>query len=342
MSVLIAGGAGFIGLNLAEACLGAGEDVIVLDRRAPPDAAASTFDTLPGSWRHVAVDITDQSSVAQTFRDHSIDEVYYGAAITSGPERERQHPEQVISVNLLGLTHVIKAAADAGVRRMINISSGSAYGDGGFAESGASAPIDEYDTRAIPSTLYSVTKFASEGVCRRLAALTQLDVFSVRLAIIFGPWELDSGFRDTLSAPMQAAMIALAGGTATFERKDNRDWTYSRDVAKALRALMAAPAHRFDLYNISAGRTCSVLDWAQALTTHFPEFHCRLCVGEETPNVNLHGEKDRLLMSARRLSEDIGHTLPADIDATAADFAAWIKAHPDYWSDRTSQGPDTD
>ncbi len=332
MSTLIAGGSGFIGLNLAEACLRAGEDVLLVDRNAPPTAAVAAFAQLPGSWRHAATDITNDSEVAQLFVNHKIHHVYYGAAVTSGPEREAQQPEQVLAVNLLGLAHVIKGAARAGVRRMINISSGSAYGDGGYAESGASAPIDEYRTRVLPSSLYSVTKFAGEGICRRLAQLTELDVLSVRLSTIFGPWELDTGFRDTLSAPMQAASIALTGGTATVDRRDARDWTYSRDVAKALRALMAAPTHNFDVYNISAGRTCSMLDWGVALAAHFPGFSCRLCAPHETPNVNLHGERDRLLMSPQRLADDIGHVVPDDIESIATDFARWLKANPDYWS----------
>lgn len=331
MSVVIAGGSGFIGLNLAEACIRAGEDVLLVDRNAPPAAAVVAFAQLPGSWRHVAIDITNESEVLQLFTTHDVHEVYYGAAITSGPEREARQPEQVIAVNLLGLTHVIKGAAHAGVRRMINISSGSAYGDGGYAESGASAPIDEYRTRALPSTLYSVTKFAGEGVCRRLAQLNDFDVLSVRLSTIFGPWELDTGFRDTLSAPMQAASIALNGGTATVDRRDARDWTYSRDVANALRALMAAPTHNFDVYNISAGRTCSLLDWGMALADHFPGFSCRLCAAHESPNVNLHGERDRLAMSPQRLADDIGHVVPSDIESIAADFAGWLKANPNYW-----------
>ena len=332
MTTLIAGGCGFIGLNIAEACLAAGDDVILMDRNDPPAAAVRAFAALPGAWRHAMVDVTSETQVARVFAEQAVHEVYYGAAITSAPEREREFPAQVISVNLLGLTHVIKAAAGVGVRRMINISSGSAYGDGGFAQSGATAPLDEDSTRPLPSTLYGVTKLASEGVCRRLAELTRLDVLSVRLAVIFGPWELDSGFRDTLSAPMQAAAIALAGGQATVARRDARDWTYSRDVATALRALMAAPTHRYDLYHVCAGRTCSMLDWGAALARHFPTFSCRLCSAGETANVNLHGDRDRLLMSPRRLATDIGHSVPNDIEATAANFAEWIKAHPTYWS----------
>ena len=169
MTVLIAGGCGFIGLNIAEACLNAGEEVLLLDRNPIPSEAVRAFADLPGRWHHAEVDITDESAVLAVFNKHSIHEVYYGAAITSGPERERTHPEQVIAVNVLGLAHVIKAAVATGVRRMINISSGSAYGDGGFSHSGAVAPLDEVQSRAIPTSLYSVSKFAGEGLCRRMS-----------------------------------------------------------------------------------------------------------------------------------------------------------------------------
>jgi len=331
VTTLIAGGSGFIGLNLAEACLAAGEEVLLLDRGAPPPAAAAAFDALPGSWRHLEADVTDAGAVTAAFAGGGVSQVYYGAALTSGPDREREQPAQVVAVNLLGLAHVLAASAAAGVRRLINISSGSAYGEGGYRESGAAAPLDESATRPLPSTLYGVTKLASEGLCRRHAELTGLDALSVRLAIIFGPWERDTGARDTLSAPMQMAAIAAAGGTARLARRDARDWTYSRHVAAALRALMAAPAHRFDLYHVGAGRTCSALDWGEALAGHLPGFRCRLCLPGEQPNVELHGERDRLVMSPRRLAEDIGHVVPGDVEATAADFADWIRGHPDYW-----------
>lgn len=211
MTTLIAGGCGFIGLNVAQACLERGQNVVLLDRNAPPAAAREAFDALRGTWVHEAVDVTSETAVTDVFQRHAVDEVFYGAAITSGAQREREHPEQVLAVNLLGLAHVIKAAAARGVRRLINLSSGSAYGEGGLARCGATGPLDEAVSRPEPATLYGVTKLASEGMCRRLGALTGLDTVSVRLAIIFGPWELDSGFRDTLSAPMQAGFLALRG-----------------------------------------------------------------------------------------------------------------------------------
>jgi UDP-glucose 4-epimerase len=74
-----------------------------------------------------------------------------------------------------------------------------------------------------------------------------------------------------------------------------------------------------------------VLDWGAALAAHFPRFECRLASDGETPSVDLHGEDDRLAMSARRLAQDIGHVVPGDVASTAADFAEWIRRWPHYW-----------
>ncbi|MCB1742754.1 MAG: NAD(P)-dependent oxidoreductase [Gammaproteobacteria bacterium] len=331
MTVLIAGGTGFIGLNLAERLLRDGHTVVLMDRSPPRPAAAAAFDRLPGRWHFVQTDVTSAVEVRQVFASHPIDRVFYGAAVTSGAQREREHPEQVMAVNVLGLAHVLKSAASTGVSRLINISSGSAYGNGGLASFGASGPLDEDRTRPLPSSLYSVSKFASEGVCRRYAALSGMDAFSVRLSTIFGPWELDSGRRDTLSGPMQAAQLALRGETAIVPRLDSKDWTYSRDVADALVALMNVREHRFDLYNISAERTCSLLDLMQVLAGHFPGFSARLAEPGEASNIVLHGDEDRLPMSSRRLRIDIGYSLGSDIEPSVNDYVEWIKAHQDYW-----------
>lgn len=329
--LLVLGGCGFIGLNLAEAALHDGQEVVIADLHPPHRVAARSFDALPGRWRHVALDVTDADGVDAVLRQHGGAGIFYGATVTSGEDRERERPDSVLTVNLLGLTHALSAAARHARPRFINLSSGSAYGAAGTAEGGAIAPLDEGASPARPDTLYGVTKLASEGICRRLAALTGLDAFSVRLSTIYGPWELDSGARDTLSAPMQAAILAMRGEQAVVARRDARDWTYSRDVAQALLALMAAPRHDHDLYHISTGASCSVLDVAEALGTHFAGFSARIAAGGESTNVELHGERDRCVMSPRRLERDIGHRVPTDLSSAVADFAGWIRAHPGYW-----------
>ncbi|MED5228937.1 MAG: NAD-dependent epimerase/dehydratase family protein, partial [Pseudomonadota bacterium] len=108
MNTLIAGGAGFIGLNLAEAILHGGGHVVIYDPGAVPGAAQRTFDELPGSWCHIQKRVNDSEALASTLTEQRIEQVFYGAAVTSGPERERDTPESVLSVNLVGLATVAR------------------------------------------------------------------------------------------------------------------------------------------------------------------------------------------------------------------------------------------
>jgi len=332
MSVFIAGGCGFIGLNLAEAWLRRGEHVVLFDRNPLHVEAARAFAALPGSLEVVQGDVQDAAMIGTALNAAAPDVVFYGAALTSGPDRERTHPEQVLGVNLMGLTHVLTAAAARPVTRLINISSGAAYGPSRLGV-GWSGPLREEETPSAPDSLYGISKLASEQVVRRYAALSGLDAISVRLAAIYGPWEIDSGARDTLSPQMQAALLALDGGTAILPRRDRQDWTYSRDVAAALVALAKAPELAHDLYHVSCGTGWAVADWCARLGERYPDFSYRLAEAGEAPTVNLHGDKDRLPMSTERLVRDVGHRLPDDLDLCLTDYLDWMQAHAAFWRD---------
>ncbi len=329
MALLIAGGCGFIGLALAESLLARGQDVVLFDLNPVPEAAARRFDQLSGVWHAVAGDVRDRATMQSALRRHEVTGAFYGAALTSGATREHDHPEQVVEVNLLGFINLIKAAEACNLRRIINISSGSVYGsrgiDGELALTEAEGVID-------PSAIYGATKFASERIGRRLAELTGIDIFSVRLSGIYGAWEIDSGARDTLSPLMQAALLARAGGTAILDRRDQKDWTYSRHVGDALAALMANDKPRqHDLFHISSRREFSVLDFCAHLQTVYPRFSYRLAENGETATINLHGDKDRPPMAVDRLADDIGYRLPEDSDADFADFTTWMQDFEDFW-----------
>ncbi len=332
MRALIVGGCGFVGLNIAEALLRRGDDAVLFDANPLHREAEAALRALPGAFSVLQGDVRDPASVAGAFADQQINAVFYGAAMTSGPERERDAPAQVLQVNLLGLVNVIKAAADAGgVDRIINIGSGSAYGRHRLDGEG---DVVEEETPSEPESLYAISKLATEAVSRRLADLLGLDIRSVRLAAVYGPWEIDSGARDTLSPLMQVALAAQQGERALLPRRDSQDWVYSRDVATALLALMDAPAPGHDQYHIASATPCGVIDWCAVLARHYPVFQFALAEKGEPDNgvnINLHGDRDRRSLSGARLSEDIGHTLPSDPEAAFVDFIGWMAQHGAFW-----------
>ena len=130
MAILIIGGAGFIGLNLAEQLLAAGRAVTILDRSPPPRSARDAFAALPGGLTIEIGDIGDHAHLSTLIARHR-DGVIYGAAITAGPQREARDASTILAVNLGGLVDTLEAAREAGVRRVINLSSAAAWGAAG-------------------------------------------------------------------------------------------------------------------------------------------------------------------------------------------------------------------
>jgi UDP-glucose 4-epimerase len=324
LAILIIGGAGFIGLNLAEQLLAAGRAVTIFDRAPPPQAARDAFARLPGRLTIETGDIADHAHLRATIARHG-EGVIYGAAITAGPQREARDASMILAVNLGGLVASLEAAHEAGVRRVINLSSATAYGAAGTRH----ARLIEDETPEDPRALYPITKFAGERFCARLAELWGADIRSVRLSAVFGPWEYDTGLRDTLSPQWQILKALSAGESAILPREGYRDWLYSRDAARAVIALLNAPQLGHQLYNIAPGAPTALLDWGRitAKALGLPETHCRLAQADETATIDLHMPRDRAPMDITRLVADTGFAPAFDDAGSVTDLIAWRAAH---------------
>ena len=299
MKVLIVGGCGFVGLNVAEAFATAGHDVTLLDRAPMPDAARTAFQPLPGNVRDIVGDVTNPAAVRHAVA--GVDVVVLGAAITADAAREARDPASIIAVNLLGMVPILEAARDACCRRVINLSSAAAIGSAAFR-----AELIDEDVHVDPESLYAITKFASERVCSRLASLWSMDVVSVRLSGVFGPWERLGGLRDTPSPQAQILVAAAKNEPALLARAGSRDWVYSVDVAEAVLALAAAPHLPRRLYNISTANLSSALEFGQRLAAIGSDFACRITEQGEVANIALHSTADRAPLDAGRIFEDAG------------------------------------
>src|ERR1700674_508729 len=157
MKILIFGGTGFVGLNIAAALLARGHAVTLFDRANLPAAAQHDFAGYREALTVVRGDITDRQAVMDVVAGGH-DAIVLGAAITAGPAREAADPELVMQVNLLAQLPVLVAARHA--------------------------LLDE-EMACDPESLYAITKFASERVAARLAALWHFDIVSVRLSSVF-------------------------------------------------------------------------------------------------------------------------------------------------------------
>lgn len=321
MRVLVFGGAGFVGLNIVEALLGQGHEVIAFDRSPMPSTAVRVFAALPGRLEAITGDVIDGAAVTETIRP-GLDAIVLGSAITADATRDGADPETILSVNLMAQIPILERARDVGTGRIVNLSSGIVHGGVGERE-----PVLTEETGVDPVGLYAISKYATERVGTRLAGLWGIDHVNVRLSSVFGPWELATQARDTLSPQRQMASLLGTGRPALLARSGWRDWIYAPDVAEAVIRLIAAPRPASRLFNVSTPDRWPALDWGRRLGALDPDLVCRLAEPGETPTIHLHALVDRAPLSTDRMRDELGWVARFGMQDSADHFVGWWRRH---------------
>lgn len=320
--VLITGSSGFLGLNIAEAMLASGTDVIGFDPNVPLVQALADFARLPGRFESHRGDVRD----AAALRDLAAgcDAIVHAGAITPHPTVEAAKSEDAATINIVGSINAVRAAAVSGSRKMVFLGSASIYGP----RDAAVSVLDEATAEPSPRSVYAVTKFAAERMVERVAESEGVSLRILRVGSVFGPWEHASGVRGTLSPILQATQHACSkAGPCILPRAGQRDWIYSRDVADAvLRALDAELSP--EPINIGSGREWSVADWCALLAEHCAGFAFH--VDAQNANIDFHGAHDRPPLAVERLRQRLNFEPRFDMRAAFDDYKNWLASHPRF------------
>jgi nucleoside-diphosphate-sugar epimerase len=324
MNVLITGGTGFVGLNLAEALLARGDRVALFGLEPPPLNAKPAFEKLPGKVIATLGDVRDEAALDRVFHEAEIDRVIHGAVITASQARERRDPRPILDTNVMGTLAVLQAAQRHPVQRFVYLSSVAVYGTNAYT----AEPLTEDGTQPQPDSLYAISKFAGERAALRMKTLSGLDVVAARLGAVFGRWERQTQFRDTMSPQFQTLVQVLEqpGSDIVLPRPGLRDWVYARDVAQGVLLLLDAPKLNHPVYNVGSGFRWSVEDWCRRLATRHPGLAHRLSSDPAECTVDLHGPLDRGPLSIDRLNQELGYRPRYDLDAAFTDLMGWLDA----------------
>lgn len=319
MTTLITGGAGFVGLNIAEQLLSAGETVVVYGLQAPPEMAIRAFEALPGQLSVQVGDVRDRALLLKTMREHGILNVIHGAAITAGMDREVTQTPLIAAVNLGGTIELLEAALEHGVRRVVQLGSGSVFGSS-VKQDGM---LDEEMDVPVPDSIYGITKYAAERTALRYRTTRNLDVVVARLGVVFGRWEYDTSVRDTFSIPLALSRLAESGGHAAFCEHLPSDWVYAADVASAVLCLLRVPSLPRPLYHIATGKCWSVRSWCDQLRAVHPSFTYEVVSDVSKANVGRQIPVPRPPFSIRNLQNDLGYQIRFDEAHAFFDYLAW-------------------
>jgi nucleoside-diphosphate-sugar epimerase len=218
-SVLITGGAGFIGSHLAVALVELGAKVTVLDDLSGGGDPAA----LPKQVQFVKGSILDQSLLKNCTDGRKW--VFHEAALGSVP-RSIEQPRAYHDANSVGTLNVLEAARQAGVFRVMFAASSSAYGD--------SVVLPKVETMAAaPLSPYAATKAAGEALLAAYAASYPLDTISLRYFNIFGPRQSADNAYAAVIAAFAKAFIAGRKPTIFGDGEQSRDFTYVDNVVHA-------------------------------------------------------------------------------------------------------------
>jgi UDP-glucose 4-epimerase len=220
MKVLITGGAGFIGSNLvAELVTAGGYDVAVLDN----ESAGRFGDIADFGVRCIRADLLDEAALRDVLV--GIDTVVHLAADTRVMESIAD-PSKNFRTNVIGSFGLLSLARDAGVRRIVNASTGGAI----LGE--APAPIHER-IAARPLSPYGASKLAVEGYCSAFSGAYGMKAVSLRFSNIFGPRSYHKG-----SVVAHFFRLLLNGEPLTVygDGSQVRDYLYVGDLVQGIRA----------------------------------------------------------------------------------------------------------
>jgi UDP-glucose 4-epimerase len=253
VKVLVTGGGGFIGSNLVRRLLELGHDVRVLDN----------FST--GNRRNL-VDVADDIEVVEGElrsyeRVHNatrgVEVVFHQGALPSVP-RSMQDPLTTGAVNVEGTLNVLLAARDEGVRRVVNASSSSVYGNSGT--------LPRVETQfPDPISPYAVSKLAAERYCVSFARVYGLETVTLRYFNVFGPNQ-DPTSQYAAVVPRFIAAIDAGEPVPIYgDGEQSRDFTYVDNVVDANVAAADAGEASGAVLNVATGESRSVNALAETI-----------------------------------------------------------------------------
>lgn len=250
---LVTGGAGFIGSHLVDALLERGWEVRVLDDLSTGKPANLKQAMSQIEW--LQADIRDFAALQEACQ--GVDVVFHLAALGSVP---RSIAEPILSnqVNLDGTLHVLTAARDAGVRRVVYSASSSVYGNT------PSLPKHEGMTPT-PLSPYAVTKYVGELYLKVFHQLYGLEGVGLRYFNIFGPRQDPESQYAAVIPKFVAALMAGQAPTIFGDGLTSRDFTYVANAVQANLLAADAPKAAGAVVNIACGERFTLNELAAGL-----------------------------------------------------------------------------
>jgi nucleoside-diphosphate-sugar epimerase len=252
--VLVAGGAGFIGSHIVDKLLKEGTRVTVLDNLYTGRMENIEHCKDNEDFHFVRGDVRSFSLVKRVLKN--VDAVFNEAAVVSVP-RSLKKPLLANEVNVGGTLNLLKGSLDSGVKRFVQASSASVYGNT------ETLPVSE-DLAPDPVSPYAVAELAAENYAKAFYRSYGLETVCLRYFNVYGPRQAFSPYSGATTIFLNKLVhnkhpIVFGDGSQT------RDFVHVEDVVQANMLALRAPKAVGETFNIATGKPSTINELVQNL-----------------------------------------------------------------------------
>jgi UDP-glucose 4-epimerase len=251
--IVVTGGAGFIGSNLARYLSDENNHVVVVDNLSTGHLENIQDLIESDKIEFVKASITDLNILQGTFK--GFDYIFHEAALPSVP-RSIKEPLFTNQVNTNGTLNVLIAAKDAGVKKVIYASSSSVYGDT------PTLPKKE-SMNPNPLSPYAVSKLAGEYYCQVFTIAYGLPTVALRYFNVYGPHQDPAGEYAAVIPKFITRVLNNQHIVIYGDGEQTRDFTFVADVVRA--NILAAESKISGVFNMAGGKCVTLNDLAQTI-----------------------------------------------------------------------------
>lgn len=302
MTILVTGGAGFIGSNFILDWLGLSDELVVNLDKLTYAGNPSNLNGLRGNPGYVFVkgDISDDALITELLKRHQIRAVIHFAA-ESHVDRSIHGPEAFIQTNIVGTFKLLEAVrvywnsleGDAKSNfRFLHVSTDEVFGS-----LGKTAPAFTENSRYEPNSPYSASKASSDHLVRSYHHTYGLPVLTTNCSNNYGPYQFPEKLIPLcIHNALQGLPIPIYG-----DGQQIRDWLYVGDHCAAIRQVLEK-GRVGELYNVGGWNEKPNLDVVNAICT---------ILNEEKPRNDKQSYADQLTFVRDRLGHDKRYAINA-------------------------------
>lgn len=298
-TVLVTGGAGFIGSNLCEALLEIGSTVVCLDNFATghkkniaPFLSSEKFSLIEGDIRNLS---TCQKACK------NVDFILHQAALGSVP-RSIEDPITSNDVNISGFLNMLVAARDNNIKRFVYAASSSTYGD-----SENLPKVEEVIGK--PLSPYAITKYVNELYADNFKRTYNLDTIGLRYFNVFGRRQDPNGAYAAVIPKFVIQFMNHESPTINGDGTFSRDFTYIDNVVQMnLLAITTDNKNALNkVYNTAVGDRTTIKSMAEDLRTYLSAYDSKIATVEIKHGPNRKGDIPHSLASIEKAKQNLNY-----------------------------------